>query len=332
MSGPLLFEGRDLVVDYRRGGGLLRAPESFRALDDVSFGLAVGESLAVVGESGSGKSTLARAALRLVVPTSGQVLLRGEDLAILSPEELRRRRRDLQLVFQDPLACLDPRMRIAEILAQPLRAFEPRLDRAARRERAEAALQAVGLEPGMLTRYPHQFSGGQAQRIGIARALIANPAVLVCDEPVSALDVSIRAQVLDLLAAERQRRQLALLFIAHDLAAVRFLCERTLVLYRGQVMEQGPTAQIFARPRHPYTQLLFAAALVSDPRRARRRDRSGGVGRSDPSRTATPASTAAVTSGCVFAARCPRADALCGDVRPRPRDVDGVTVACHHPG
>ena len=332
MSGPLLFEGRDLVVEYRRGGGLLRRPESFRALDEVSFALAVGQSLAVVGESGSGKSTLARAALRLVVPTSGQVLLRGEDLAILSHDELRQRRRDLQLVFQDPLACLDPRMRIEEILAQPLRAFEPGLDRAARRARAEAALQAVGLEASMLARYPHQFSGGQAQRIGIARALIADPAVLVCDEPVSALDVSIRSQVLDLLAAERARRHLALLFIAHDLAAVRFLCDRTLVLYRGQVMEQGPTAAIFASPRHPYTQLLFAAALVADPRRARRRDRS--AARSAGSINPRPIAVAPAlpTSGCVFAPRCPRADALCGDVRPRPRVIEGVSVACHHPG
>ena len=332
MSGPLLFEGRDLVVDYRRGRGLLRKPEIFRALDQVSFSLGVGESLAVVGESGSGKSTLARAALRLVVPTSGQVFLRGEDLAILSPNELRQRRRDLQLVFQDPLACLDPRMRIEEILAQPLRAFEPNLDRAARRARAETAMQAVGLEAAMLERYPHQFSGGQAQRIGIARALIADTAVLVCDEPVSALDVSIRSQVLDLLAAERARRRLALLFIAHDLAAVRFLCDRTLVLYQGQVMEQGPTSAIFAAPRHPYTQLLFAAALVADPRRARRRDR----GTTTAASTATPRSVNVVppppTSGCVFAPRCPRADVLCGDVRPRPRVIEGVTVACHHPG
>ncbi|MEY4763232.1 MAG: hypothetical protein RLZZ200_3089 [Pseudomonadota bacterium] len=333
MSGPLLLEGRDLVIDYRRAGGLLRAGESFRALEGASFGLAAGESLAVVGESGSGKSTLARAALRLIVPTSGQVLLRGEDLAILSAEELRQRRRDLQLVFQDPLACLDPRMHIEEILAQPLRVFEPGLSRAGRLERAEAAMHAVGLEPGMLGRYPHQFSGGQAQRIGIARALITDPAVLVCDEPVSALDVSIRAQVLDLLASERARRNLALMFIAHDLAAVRFLCERILVLYRGQVMEQGPTSEIFARPRHPYTQLLLSAALVADPRRARRRGHPVTAPATATEARAVPrVSSGAVSSGCVFAARCPRADVHCTDARPRPRVVDGVTVACHHPG
>ncbi|MEN9705126.1 MAG: hypothetical protein RLZZ393_1005 [Pseudomonadota bacterium] len=321
MSELLLLEGRDLVVEYRRDAGLFKRPEVFRALDGASFGLGAGQSLAIVGESGSGKSTLARAALRLLEPVAGQVLLRGEDLAILAPEELRQRRRDLQLVFQDPLACLDPRMRIAEILGQPLRAFEPTLGAAARRERAVAALQTVGLEPSMLDRYPHQFSGGQAQRIGIARALIVDPAVLVCDEPVSALDVSIRAQVLDLLAGERARRNAALLFIAHDLSAVRFLCERTLVLYRGQVMEQGPTQELFAAPRHPYTQLLLGAALVADPRRARRRPRPA---------AAPAASVAPVTGGCVFAPRCPRADVSCSDTRPRPRLVDGVTVACHH--
>jgi oligopeptide/dipeptide ABC transporter ATP-binding protein len=184
----------------------------------------------------------------------------------------------------------------------------------------------------MLDRYPHQFSGGQAQRIGIARALIANPAVLVCDEPVSALDVSIRAQVLDLLAGERARRGVALLFIAHDLSAVRFLCERTLVLYRGQVMEQGPTTELFAAPRHPYTQLLLGAALVADPRRARRRSRDGGAVKDAATVAGARAAVASlpVTSGCVFAPRCPRADVLCGDVRPKPRDVGGVTVACHH--
>jgi oligopeptide/dipeptide ABC transporter ATP-binding protein len=189
----------------------------------------------------------------------------------------------------------------------------------------------------MLDRYPHQFSGGQAQRIGIARALIANPSVLVCDEPVSALDVSIRAQVLDLLADERAKRNVALLFIAHDLSAVRFLCERTLVLYRGQVMEQGPTAALFAAPRHPYTQLLLGAALVADPRRARRRPRgavspSAAAGSAVPPASALAGVGAPVASGCAFAPRCPRADVLCADTRPRPRVIDGVTVACHHAG
>jgi len=327
----LLLEGRDLAVEYTRDAGLFAPKQVFRALDGVSFALGTGESLAVVGESGSGKSTLARAALRLVPLAGGQVLLRGEDLAILSPDELRQRRRDLQLIFQDPLACLDPRMRIAEILAQPLRAFEPTLDRAARRQRAAAAIEAVGLDAAMLDRYPHQFSGGQAQRIGIARALIVNPAVLVCDEPVSALDVSIRAQVLDLLAGERARRRLALLFIAHDLSAVRFLCERTLVLYRGQVMEQGATADVFAAPRHPYTRALLAAALVADPRRARRRPR-GSAAPAPAVPAAAAAATASSGTGCVFAARCAHVEARCLAERPVPRAVDGVSVACHRAG
>ena len=334
MSDIPLLEGRELAVEYGREAGLLRRGDLFRALDGASCVLGQGESLAIVGESGSGKSTLARAALRLVPLAAGQVLLRGEDLAILDAAELRQRRRDLQLIFQDPLACLDPRMRIVEILAQPLRVFEPALDAAERRQRAATALEAVGLDVAMLERYPHQFSGGQAQRIGIARALIANPAVLVCDEPVSALDVSIRAQVLDLLAGERARRGLALLFIAHDLSAVRFLCERTLVLYRGQVMEQGATTEIFAAPRHPYTRSLLAAALVADPRLARRRPR-GAPGMTAAAGTvpAAPATAAKVAGpACVFAARCAQVEARCLVERPRPRDISGVSVACHRAG
>ncbi len=321
MSAPLLLEGRDLSVVYRRSGGLFGTSSELAALDHVSFTLGAGETLAIVGESGSGKSTLARAVLRLVALTAGQVLLRGEDLAILTEAELRARRRELQMIFQDPFASLDPRMRIAEILAQPLRVFEPALNRAQRRERAAAQLAGVGLDAAMLDRYPHQFSGGQAQRIGIARALIAAPSVLVCDEPVSALDVSIRTQVLELLAEQRAKRGLALLFIAHDLAAVRFLCDRTLVLYRGQIMEQGPTAQLFAAARHPYTRALLDAALIADPLRARRRTARPEAA---PARLAEPS-----RQGCPFVSRCAQQQPRCSVERPALRNVGGLQVACH---
>ena len=323
MSGVLLLEGRDLAVQYRLPGGWPRKPRFFTALQGASFTLDEGESLAIVGESGSGKSTLARAVLRLLPLSAGQVLLRGEDLAILDRQELRARRRQLQMIFQDPLASLDPRMRIGEILAQPLRVFEPGLSRVARRERAAAMLQSVGLEALQLDRYPHQFSGGQAQRIGIARALLAGPSVLVCDEPVSALDVSIRTQVLELLAEQRAQRKLALLFIAHDLAAVRYLCDRTLVLYRGQVMEQGPTAQLFAASRHPYTQALLAAALVADPLKARR---ARGQSRSLPAAADVDVLPG---RGCAYLARCPHAQPRCAQEKPVLRQVGPLAVACH---
>lgn len=316
---PVLLEGRDLRVEYARPGGLLRPRVAFTALAGVSFVLEAGATLAVVGESGSGKSTLARAVLRLVPLAQGQVLLRGEDLAILDARELRARRRELQLIFQDPLACLDPRMRIGEILAQPLRVFEPGLTREGRRERAVAVLESVGLNAVYLDRYPHQFSGGQAQRIGIARALIAGPTVLVCDEPISALDVSIRTQVLELLAAQRAERNLALLFIAHDLGAVRYLCDRTLVLYRGEVMEEGATAQLFAGARHPYTRALLAAALIADPARARR---------GAPAAPA-PAAAADTPGGCAYLARCPHAQGRCALEKPRLRPLGEMQVACH---
>lgn len=324
MTAPLLLEARDVVVDYQQEG-LLRAGPSQRALRGVSLQLDRGQALAVVGESGSGKSTLARALLRLLPLTAGQVLLRGEDLAILTSTELRARRRDLQMIFQDPLASLDPRMRIGEILAQPLRVFEPALTAAARTERAAVALQQVGLDAAALQRWPHQFSGGQAQRIGIARALLAQPAVLLCDEPVSALDLPIRLQVLQLLAQQRAQAGLALLFIAHDLAAVRFLCERTLVLYRGQVMEQGPTAALFESPQHPYTQSLLAAALPADPAaaavsRARRRQLA-----------AAATSIPPAPGGCVFAQRCAFVQSQCSQA-PALRQVGDVQVACHRAG
>jgi ABC-type glutathione transport system ATPase component len=266
MSAPPLLEARDLVVRYpsRTGGDVT-------ALQDVSFVLERGERVAVIGESGSGKSTLVRALLRLAPLAAGQVLLKGEDLAILTPSELRHRRRAVQLIFQDPIASLDPRMRIADIVAEPLDCSDERLSPSVRRARVLALLESLGLGADALERRPHEFSGGQAQRIAITRALIADPAVLLCDEPVASLDLATRRQVLALLHERSVAQGLALLFISHDLPAVWRLCERVLVLYRGRVVEQGTVREVFTAPTHEYTRRLLTAVPVPDPERARAR-------------------------------------------------------------
>lgn len=261
MSVPPLLEVRDLTVRHRQRRGWLRPTAEVDALIRVNFTLQRGEALAIVGESGSGKSTLARSLFRLHLPAAGQVLLDGTDLAILSPAELRARRRRMQMVFQDPVASLDPTQTVFEVVAEPLQVADGPPSGDMLRKRVLAVLEEVGLDPGFMVRRSHRLSGGQAQRVAIARALITDPAVLVCDEPVSALDAGLRAQILDLLDGERRRRNLALLFVTHDLAAARYLCERTLVLRRGAVVEHGPTAQLFAAPQQPYTRELLASAL-----------------------------------------------------------------------
>ena len=231
----------------------------FTAVADVSFELAAGETLGLVGESGCGKSSLARAVLRLLPAAGGRILWRGEDLLALGPQALRRRRRDLQIVFQNPLASLNPRMRVGEILAEPLRIFEPRMAAAARRVRIAQMLERVGLTSAMGQRYPHEFSGGQCQRIGIARAMMLNPRLLICDEPVSSLDVSIQGQIVNLLADLQGELGTAMLFISHNLAVVRHLSHRVMVMYRGRVVETAARDTLFAAPVHPYTQALLAA-------------------------------------------------------------------------
>jgi len=266
MSAPPLLEARDLAVRYPR-----TPAEVPPALEGVSFTLERGERLAVVGESGSGKTTLARALLRLVPLAAGQVLLKGEDLAILDPAELRERRRAMQMIFQDPLASLDPRMRVLDIVAEPLDCGPGRLPAGERRERVRALVESMGVPGNALARRPRTFSGGQAQRIAIARALIAAPDILLCDEPVASLDLATRRQVLALLRAQCEERGLALLFISHDLPAVYQLCDRVIVLYRGHVVEQGPVRQVFTAPAHDYTRRLLSAVLVPDPARARAR-------------------------------------------------------------
>jgi oligopeptide transport system ATP-binding protein len=290
-------------------GGLLRA------VDDLHFDLQPGEALGIVGESGCGKSTLARALVGLQRANGGGIVLNGRDVARLDEKAWRPLRRDIQMVFQDPLASLDPRMTIAQSVEEPLRALRPELDAGARTVRVAEILARVGLEPELAQRFPHELSGGQCQRAGIARALVVEPKVLVCDEPVSALDIAVQAQILALLSGLQRERNLALIFISHDLAVVKQLCQRVLVMYLGRVMEQAPAAELFARPRHPYTRALLAA--VPGPNGAAPLE--GDL----PSPSDPP-------SGCVFRTRCPMADELCAREVPHLRKVGEASyAACH---
>lgn len=319
MTGAALLAVRDLAVTYRvayRGGHAL-----LRAVNGVSFELARGEVLGLVGESGSGKSTIARALLRLVPAAAGSAMFHGTDLLSLSGAALHGMRRHLQLIFQDPVASLDPRMNIADILAEPLRVFEPTLSSGERLQRVLAMIQSVGLSPEQLHRFPHEFSGGQAQRIGIARALIIAPELIVCDEPLSALDVSIKSQISNLLKDLQRQLQLSLLFISHDLAAVRFSCDRVLVLYLGRIMEMASCDALFNSSRHPYTRALMRAAPIPDPVAARAR-RSAPLEGEIPSPLFAP-------SGCVFRTRCPMAIERCSLEIPLLRQVGDSLVSCH---
>ena len=325
MTGALL-EVRDLAKHFPVGRrGLLGRPERWlRAVDGVSFDLHAGECLGLVGESGCGKSTVARAIVGLHRPTAGSVKLGGVELARLSRRGWLPHRRRIQMVFQDPYASLDPRQTVASILAEPLtihRLGKPR----ERRLRALALLDAVGLNPRHVNRYPHEFSGGQRQRIGIARALALEPELIVCDEPVSALDVSIQAQILNLLKELQERFGLAYLFIAHDLAVVRHVCERVAVMYLGRIVETADRAELFETPRHPYTRALLSAIPLPDPAAERARERI--VLRGDvPSPLDPP-------SGCAFHPRCPHRDEVpgdrCGRELPALREAGTASVACH---
>jgi len=315
------LEVRGLTVRFALAGARQRV---LQAVTDVSFSVPRGETLGIVGESGSGKSTIARALLRLVPASGGVAWLKGVDLLALKDEPLRAMREHLQIIFQDPLASLDPRMRVAQIIEEPLLEFRPRMDPRARRNRVLAMMERVGLLPAHLNRYPHEFSGGQAQRIGIARALVLEPELLVCDEPISALDVSIKSQIANLLKDLQLQLQLSVIFIAHDLAAVRFSCERVLVLYLGRVMEIAPRDALFSAPRHPYTQALLQSVPIADPKRARARLEAPIVGEI-PSPLSPP-------SGCVFRTRCPIVQARCAEQVPQLRAVGASEVACHRAG
>jgi oligopeptide transport system ATP-binding protein len=319
-SSPLLVEVRGLRKDYPIGGGFLgRARATVHAVAGVDLTIRSGETLGIVGESGCGKSTLGRCILRLTEPTAGAVSFAGRDVLTLSGAELRRMRREMQIVFQDPYASLNPRMRIGAIVAEGIEIH--RLARgAAKRRRVEELLEKVGLSPEHYDRYPHEFSGGQRQRVGIARALAVGPRFIVADEPVSALDISIQAQVLNLLRRLQEEMQLAYLFISHDLRVVEHVSHRVAVMYLGKIVEQAPREELYRNPCHPYTRALLSAVPVPDPRHRPERIRLGG---DVPSPIHPP-------SGCAFHPRCPFAEERCR--RETPPLVEGAAehaVACH---
>jgi len=324
MSQPLLSV-RDLKVHFpvRTGGVILGDYTPLKAVDGISFDLQAGETLGVVGESGCGKSTLGRAVLQLVPATAGAVSWLGRDLTKQDKSEIKQHRKDLQIVFQDPLASLDPRMTAGDIIAEPLRNFFPAMGATERKSKVQDIMAKVGLLPAMINRYPHEFSGGQCQRIGIARAMILNPKLVVCDEPVSALDVSIRAQVINLLMDLQKAFNLSLIFISHDLAVVRHISHRVMVLYLGKVMELAERELLYRAPKHPYTTALMAAVPIPDPDKERAKPRVILTG--DPPSPLNP------PSGCVFRTRCPKADEQCArDVPVLQSAAPGHEVACHH--
>jgi ABC-type oligopeptide transport system ATPase subunit len=265
-----LLEVKHLVKEFSRRRGIFAPASVVRAVDDVSFSIDEGETFGLVGESGSGKTTTGRCILRLIEPTSGEVRFRGEDVLGFSRARLRQARRDMQIVFQDPFSSLNPRMRVGSIVEEPLIIHRVG-DRSQRKARVTELFELVGLDSSQLARYPHQFSGGQRQRIGLARALALNPSFIIADEPVSALDVSVQAQVINLLMDLQARLKLTYLFIAHDLRLVRHICSRVAVMYLGRIVEMGTTDAIFAAPAHPYTRALLSAIPVPDPRASRQR-------------------------------------------------------------
>jgi len=315
---------QDLSVHFKvREGGLVRPrTHLLKAVEGVSFDLAAGETLGIVGESGCGKSTLARALLALIKPSRGRVLWLGEDLNKLDEEDLRKRRQDLQIVFQDPLAALNPRMTVRSIIAEPLWTFFPKIARVQVDERVRGVMKMVGLLPSQVNRYPHEFSAGQCQRIGIARALILNPRLIICDEPVSALDVSIQAQIINLLKDLQKKLNLSLVFIAHDLSVVKHISDRVMVMYLGRAMELACRDHLYRRPLHPYTSALIKAVPVPDPKLARMASDTGLTG-DMPSPLDPPA-------GCVFNTRCPFSVKRCQIEVPALRRMEnGDWAACH---
>jgi peptide/nickel transport system ATP-binding protein/oligopeptide transport system ATP-binding protein len=261
---PALLEVRNLTKEFTRSKGLFGRPTIVRAVDDATFEIAKGETFGLVGESGSGKTTTGRCILRLTEPTSGEVRFRGEDVLAFPKRRLREARRQMQIVFQDPYSSLNPRMRVEQIVEEPL-VIHRIGTRPERRARVRELFELVGLDPSQLSRYPHQFSGGQRQRISLARALALNPSLVIADEPVSALDVSVQAQVVNLLMDLQEQLELTYLFIAHDLRLVRHICGRVAVMYLGRIVEMGETEAIFAAPAHPYTRALLSAVPVPDP-------------------------------------------------------------------
>jgi oligopeptide transport system ATP-binding protein len=320
-----LLEVKNLKVHFPVKQGLFsRAHETVKAVDDISLSIAPGETLGLVGESGCGKTTLGRAIVRLVEPTSGQILLEGEDITQMRGSALRTRRRKFQMIFQDPYGSLNPRMTVEQIVGEALDIHNLSDSKSSRQKRIVELLQAVGLDSVYAQRYPHEFSGGQRQRIGIARALAVEPKLIICDEPVSALDVSVQAQIINLLCDLQQKHGIAYLFIAHDLAVVEHISHRVLVMYLGKIVEAAEAKSLIREPQHPYTQALISAVPEVDPESKRKRIVLPG---DVPSPINPP-------SGCPFHPRCPIAQLpQCKDTFPEFREVKkGTWAACHFAG
>ncbi|EAQ64835.1 putative oligopeptide ABC transporter, ATP-binding protein [Marinomonas sp. MED121] len=324
MNNKVLMEVTDLKVHFNiknENSWPWEKGRPLKAVDGVSLKIYEGETLGVVGESGCGKSTLARALLRLLPITQGNVVWLGQDLTQLNKKDMRDKRQELQMIFQDPLASLNPRMTIGEIIAEPLKTFQPELSDDAVKEKVRAIMTKVGLLPNVINRYPHEFSGGQCQRIGIARALILEPKLVVCDEPVSALDVSIQAQVVNLLKSLQKEMGLSLVFIAHDLSVVKHISDRVLVMYLGHAVELADKHSLYDSPKHPYTKALLSAVPVPDPKLEREKEiqlLSGDL----PSPINPP-------SGCVFRTRCPSATEACAQHIPQLENVtESHEAAC----
>ncbi|MEK2042824.1 oligopeptide/dipeptide ABC transporter ATP-binding protein [Vibrio parahaemolyticus] len=317
----VLFSARDLQVHFPVSRHLIPSRRKIvQAVNGIDLDVYRGETLGIVGESGCGKSTLARALLRLVEPTHGKLTWKGEDMRGFSKNKLARRRQEFQMIFQDPSASLNPRLTISECIAEPLLTHQPQLKRAEVEKRVIAMMDKVGLLASQRNRYPHEFSGGQCQRVGIARALILNPDLVVCDEPVSALDVSIQAQVINLLDDLKQEMGLTLVMIAHDLSVVRHISDRVMVMYLGKPMEVGRYDQVFDDAQHPYTKALLSAVPIANPQLARNRDIQLLPG-DLPSPLNPP-------SGCVFRTRCPEATELCGEQSPVKTGTEQHHIYC----
>ncbi len=320
----ILLDVQDLKMYFPITQGLIiqRHVGDIKAVDGISFSIKKGETLGLVGESGCGKSTTGRAILQLYRPTGGHVFFKGDDLTKLKGEALRRKRRQMQMIFQDPYASLNPRMTVGNIISEPLEVHNIYRTKAERQERVQELLRVVGLNPYFVNRYPHEFSGGQRQRIGVARALAVNPEFIVCDEPISALDVSIQAQIINLLEDLQAEFNLTYLFIAHDLSVVRHISDRVAVMYLGKLAELADRDELYNNPLHPYTQALLSAVPIPDPVIEEKRQRI--ILEGDVPSPANP------PTGCNFSTRCPRVMDICKEVDPEFRDLGGDHwVACH---